>query len=223
MMKKILKFFGDNLFAGIVVILPVTVTIFIIRFLVVSLNNIMLNPLALRLRPYLLHEAQRLFLAKIAVFAAAILLIIFIGLMTRIIIIRRTFSFFEKFLYKLPMINKVYGAIKEISSAFLGDKRSGFKKAVLIEYPRKGIYAMGFVTSEAKGHIQSSAGIGDLLTIYIPTTPNPTSGLFVMIKKEDVIPLDLSVEEAFKVVISAGAIDLPHKKKRVGSSEHTEV
>ncbi len=114
--------------SGIVVILPITVTVFIIRFFVVSLNSIMLNPLAIRLKPYLLQEEQRLFLAKAVVFIAAILIIILIGIMTRIIIVRKTFSFFEKFLYKLPMVNKIYGAIKEISKAFLGNKKVGLRR-----------------------------------------------------------------------------------------------
>ncbi len=206
MIKKIMRFLGDNFFAGIVVILPITVTAVIIRFLVVSLNSIMLNPLALRLSPYLLQEQQRLFFAKAVVFIAAFLIIILIGLMTRVIIVRRTFSFFEKFLYKLPMVNKVYGALKEISNALFSSKKSSFKKVILAEYPRKGVYTIGFITSESKGILQDSAGEQDLISVYIPTTPNPTSGLFVLLNKNEVKPLQLSVEEAFKVVISAGAI-----------------
>ena len=212
MFRKVMHFLEKNLFAGIIVILPITVTIFIIRFFVVSLNSIMLNPLAIRLKPYLLQEEQRLFLAKAVVFIAALLIIIFIGIMTRIIIVRKTFSFFEKFLYKLPMVNKIYGAIKEISKAFLGNKKSGFKKVVLVEYPRKGIYTIGFVTSESMIAFSVSEDSRDLVSIYIPTTPNPTSGLFIMVPKGEVKALDMSVEEALKVVISAGAIAPPNRE-----------
>ena len=212
MFRKVMHFLEKNLFAGIVVILPITVTAFIIRFFVVSLNSIMLNPLAIRLKPYLLQEEQRLFLAKVVVFIAALLIIIFIGIMTRIIIVRKTFSFFEKFLYKLPMVNKIYGAIKEISKAFLGNKKSGFKKVVLVEYPRKGIYTIGFVTSESMIAFSVSEDSRDLVSIYIPTTPNPTSGLFIMVPRGDVKALDMSVEEALKVVISAGAIAPPSRE-----------
>ncbi len=211
MIKKIMRFLGDNFLAGIVVILPITVTVVIIRFLVVSLNSIMLNPLALRLRPYLLQEQQRLFFAKAIVFVAALVIVILIGLMTRVIIVRRTFSFFEKFLYKLPMVNKVYGALKEISNALFSRKTNSFKKVILAEYPRKGVYTIGFITSESKGILQDSAGEPDLISVYIPTTPNPTSGLFVLLNKNELKPLELSVEEAFKVVISAGAITPPSR------------
>ena len=212
MSKRVMLFLEKNLFAGIIVILPITVTVFIIRFFVVSLNSVMLNPLAIRLKPYLLQEEQRLFLAKVVVFIAALLIIIFIGIMTRIIIVRKTFSFFEKFLYKLPMVNKIYGAIKEISKAFLGNKKSGFKKVVLVEYPRKGIYTIGFVTSESMIAFSVSEDSRDLVSIYIPTTPNPTSGLFIMVPRGEVKALDMSVEEALKVVISAGAIAPPNRE-----------
>ena len=212
MSKRVMLFLEKNFFAGIIVILPITVTVFIIRFFVVSLNSVMLNPLAIRLKPYLLQEEQRLFLAKVVVFIAALLIIIFIGIMTRIIIVRKTFSFFEKFLYKLPMVNKIYGAIKEISKAFLGNKKSGFKKVVLVEYPRKGIYTIGFVTSESMIAFSVSEDSRDLVSIYIPTTPNPTSGLFIMVPRGDVKALDMSVEEALKVVISAGAIAPPSRE-----------
>lgn len=211
MIKRIFRFFWDNLIAGIVVILPIAVTVLIVRFLVIKVNSIMLNPLLLKLSPFLPQEEHRLLLAKTSIFLSVISIIIFIGLMTRVIIIRRTFSFLERLLYKLPMVNKIYGTTKEISNAFLGNKKSAFERVVLIEYPRKGVYALGFVTSETRGRLRESAGGEELINIYVPTTPNPTSGLFVLLKKQDVIPLDMSVEEALKVVISAGVITPPHK------------
>jgi len=218
MLKKILRFLGDNFIAGIIVILPLTVTAFIIRFFVISLNAIMLNPLAKGLRTYPLYEDQRLFLAKALIFLAVVLLIALVGLMTRVIIVRKFFAFFENILLKLPMINKVYGSIKVISGAFLGKRKSGFKKVVLVEYPRKGIYTLGFVTSEAKGEFQEAAHNPDLISIYVPTTPNPTSGYFVLLNRNEVIPLDISVEEALKVVISAGAIAPTYKSKTISDS-----
>ena len=215
MTKKILRFLGDNFIAGILVILPVTITAFIIRFFVISLNAIMLNPLAKGLKTYPLYEDQRLFLAKSLIFLAVVLLIAFVGLMTRVIIVRKFFVFFENILLRLPMINKVYGAIKEISRAFLGKKKSGFKKVVLVEYPRKGIYTLGFVTSEDKWKIRQFPDSKDMISVYVPTTPNPTSGLFILLNKDEVISLDMSVEDALKVIISAGAISPFNCQKKV--------
>jgi uncharacterized membrane protein len=215
MFKKILKFLRDNFIAGIIVILPVTFTVFIIRFFVISLNSLMLNPLTKGLRSYPLYEDQRMFLAKTVVFLAVVLLIVLVGLMTRIIIIRKFFGFFERILLRLPMVNKIYSSIKEISSAVLGKRKSEFKKVVLVEYPRKGLYAIGFVTSDSKGSFQEALGDPDVISIYVPTTPNPTSGYFVLLNKREVMPLDISVEEALRVVISAGVVapsSLKHKK-----------
>jgi len=215
MIKKTLRFFWDNLIAGIAVILPIAVTWFIFMFLANMVNSVMLNPLIAKLSAYSPYEEQRVILAKTAIFVCVVSIIMFIGLMTRVIIVRRTFSFFERVLLKLPMVNKIYGATREISNAFLGNKKSSFQKVVLIEYPRKGVYTLGFVTSEAKGALQETISGGDLMSIYVPTTPNPTSGLFVMMKKDDVMQLDISVEDALKAVISAGAINPPHKNKNV--------
>jgi uncharacterized membrane protein len=218
MLKKSLNFLRDNFLAGIIVILPITITVFIIRFFVVSLNAIMLNPLTIGLKRYPLYEDQRLFLAKALIFIAVVLIIALAGLMTRVIIVRRFFTFFENILLRLPMINKVYGSIKEISSAFLGKRKSGFKKVVLVEYPRKGIYTLGFVTSESSGEFQDAANDPDLISVYVPTTPNPTSGLFILINRHEVTPLEMSVEEALKVVISAGAIAPARKANKLSDN-----
>jgi uncharacterized membrane protein len=195
----------------------------IIRYLVVKLNSVMLEPLAIKLRPLFLQETQRFMLAKSVVVFAVITVIVLIGVMTRMLIFRKTFLFFEKILYKLPMVNKIYGALKEISNAFLGKKKGGFQKVVMVEYPRKGIYTLGFVTSEAKGELQSAVEGKDLINIYVPTTPNPTSGMFVLFNKNDVIPLDINVEEALKVVISAGAISPLHRNKTKDLDGNTKV
>lgn len=218
MLKKTLKFLRDNFIAGIIVILPLTITAFIIRFFVVSLNAIMLTPLTKGLKPYPLYEDQRMFLAKTVVFIAVLLFIVFVGLMTRVIVVRKFFAFFEAILLKLPMVNKIYGAIKEISNSLFGRRKSNFKKVVLIEYPRKGIYIVGFVTSESPESFQNVINEPDLISVYCPTTPNPTSGYFVLISSKEAIPLDISVEEALRVVISAGVISPAVKIKKSSES-----
>jgi uncharacterized membrane protein len=223
MSKKILKFLWDNFITGITVIIPLGVTVLVVRFIVLKLNNILLNPIVLRLRPYMLQEEHRLFLAKCLIFIISIMLIIFIGLMTRIIAIRRFFSYIEKFLYKLPLVNKIYGIVKQIRDVFLSGKKSGFQRVVLVEYPRKGLYAIGFITTEEKGQLDDSVAGEDCVNVYIPTTPNPTTGVFVLVKKSEVIQTDISVEDALKVIISAGAIVPPHKDKAKVNSAHTAV
>lgn len=223
MQKKIVRIIGDNFLAGILVTLPILLTIIIIRFLVLYVNNLMLNPLLLRLKPFFVGEELRLFFAKVLIFIIVIIFIIVVGIMTRVIFVRRTFLFFEKFLYKLPMINKVYGVIKEISYAFLGNNKSSFQQVVLIEYPRKGVFTIGFVTSSrAAVSFIEAIGADDIVSVYVPTTPNPTSGLFIIVKECEIIPLDISVEDALKVVISAGVIKPVKKNKAMADSGNTK-
>ena len=110
-------------------------------------------------------------------------------------------------------MNKIYKAIDQISQAFFSDKREIFKKTVLVEYPRKGMYSIGFYTQDTHGPVQDALP-EDVISIFLPSTPNPTTGFLLFVPKKDVITLDLSVEEALKLVISAGAIvpNIPSSK-----------
>jgi uncharacterized membrane protein len=218
MFKKILRFIRDNFIAGIIVILPLTITAFIIRFFVISLNAIMLNPLTKGLKTYPLYEDQRMFLAKTVVFIAVLFFIVILGLMTRVLVVRKFFAFFESILLKLPMVSKIYGALKEISNTLFGKRKSNFKKVVLLEYPRKGVYIVGFVTSESTEIFQNAINEPDLISVYCPTTPNPTSGYFVLINRKEAIPLDISIEEALRVIISAGVVSPAVKIKKTADN-----
>lgn len=205
MIKKFLRTIRGNFIAGVLVILPVILTVAIIRFFIIKLNVALLTPLLSYLGNYLPEEEPRVILAKTLIFIVVICVITLIGLMTRIFFIRRTFSFLESFLFRLPMVNKVYGTIKQISSAFLGKRKGVFKRVILIEYPRKGIYSIAFVTSELSNEPSSKIG-KELVSAYVPTTPNPTSGMFLLIPREEITALDMKVEEGLKMVISSGVI-----------------
>ena len=104
------------------------------------------------------------------------------------------------------MVNKIYGSVKEISNAFLGKKKNLFKRVVLIEYPRKGIYSVAFITAEPEDFEPSEKVSKKLLNAYVPTTPNPTSGIFLLLPENETTPLDMSVEDAIKMVISSGLL-----------------
>ena len=198
----------NNFITGVAIIFPVAITIIIIRYLVLNINRLILNPLLmiLNLNPYLTEHAR--YIAKALVFFIVIILISFIGWTANIIFLRKFFSFGEKLIIKLPMIGKIYSSTKEIGSAFLGHGKAFFKRVVLIEYPRKGIYSIGFVTGEAKGAIRSKVD-KELVNVFVPTTPNPTSGIFLLVPREDVGFLEMSVEEGFKLVVSSGTLIPP--------------
>jgi uncharacterized membrane protein len=144
-------------------------------------------------------------------FITMIVLILLVGLLTRNLVGRLFFGWVENFLSSLPFVRSVYSAIKDLVGAFVtgGSKSKTFREVVMTEYPRKGLYCIGFVTNE----MTYDAGKGkriDFLNVYIPNPPNPTSGVLVMIPKREAIHLDLTIEEGLKLVLSGGIV-LPEK------------
>ncbi len=194
----------DNFIAGIAVILPVVITVWLLSILCTAINDNVLNPLIRYFKPYITSGYLE-YAARTVVFLLLILIIVLMGMATRIIFIRKFFSAGEKIFFKIPMIGKVYVAIKQMSKAFLGDRKGVFKEPVLIEYPRKGVYSIAFLTSEAKGEIQHKTQ-KRLVNVFVPTTPNPTSGILLLTPEDEIIRLNMSVEEAMKLVISGGVV-----------------
>jgi uncharacterized membrane protein len=194
----------DNFIAGIAVILPVAITWWLLIALYNAVNDGILNPLLKTLRPYLTNIYLE-YGARTLIFLILLAIVSLIGLATRILFIRKVFSKGERIFFKIPMVGKVYVTIKQMSRAFLGDRKGIFKAPVLVEYPRKGIYSIGFLTSDSKGEIQNKTE-KKLINIFIPTTPNPTSGILLMVPQDEVIALNMNVEEAMKLVISGGIV-----------------
>lgn len=112
----------------------------------------------------------------------------------------------EWIVYKMPLISSVYSVLKQIFETFFSTKNQAFSKVVLLEYPRKGIWILGLVSSETKGEVNERMGI-EMLNVFIPTTPNPTSGFLIFVPKEDTVELDMSVEEGLKFIISGGLVE----------------
>ena len=196
----------NNFLTGVAIILPLAITTVIIRYLVIKINSSILNPVVelLNLMPELSHYS--VIIAKTLAFFIVIFLISFIGWAANIIFLRKLFSFGERLFVKVPMVGKIYSVTKEIGSAFLGRRdKAFFKKVILIEYPRKGLFSIAFVTSEREGLIKSPAG-KNLISVFVPTTPNPTSGIFLLVPKNEVKFLEMSVEEGLKIVVSSGTI-----------------
>ena len=197
----------NNFFAGIAVALPLVITIFILRFIVIITNNLVLNPSLEFFKKHLPASGviYLAYLIKGLVLLAILGLITLVGLATRNIIIRRFFSFWERLLYRIPVVNKVYLAIRQISNAFLVRDKSLLQRVVLLEYPRRGIYSIGFVTSEKYRQIQEKIS-KNIVNVFVPTAPNPTSGVLLLAPREELIDLDLSIEEGLKLVISVGSV-----------------
>jgi uncharacterized membrane protein len=143
-------------------------------------------------------------------FVTMIALILLLGLLTRNLVGRLFFAWVENLLRTIPFVRSVYSAIKDLVGAFVtGGKSRTFREVVMTEYPRKGLYCIGFVTNEMS-YAADDGSLVDFLNVYIPNPPNPTSGFLVLIPKVEAIHLDLTIEEGLKLVLSGGIV-LPEK------------
>jgi len=134
-----------------------------------------------------------------------ILVIVITGALVSNFIGRKLLELWEKLLNRIPGFRGIYKALKQLSDTVLSTSGDSFKKAVLVEYPRKGMWTIAFQTGNYHGEVEKKIG-EEIINIYVPTTPNPTSGFFIMLPKDDVIELDMSVDEAFKLIISTGVV-----------------
>lgn len=132
--------------------------------------------------------------------------VILVGLFATNIIGRRIIQFGENILLKIPLFRNIYISIKQVLEALFTSNKDSFKKVVMFEYPRRGLYQIGFITKETSTYIESLTG-KELYNIFLPTTPNPTSGMFIMVPKDQIYVLDLSIEAALKLIISGGIIN----------------
>ncbi len=136
---------------------------------------------------------------------------IIIGWIAKGLIGRSLLRYGESVVNRMPVVRSIYSGIKQISETVFAQTERSFEKACLIEYPRRGIWAIGFISTTAKGEIDRRYSDGGLMSVFLPTTPNPTSGFLLFVPKEDIIELEMSVEDAAKLVISAGLV-YPNEK-----------
>jgi uncharacterized membrane protein len=140
-----------------------------------------------------------------------ILVLTLIGALTAGLLGRWLVHTGERILNRMPVIRSFYSATKQIFQTVLAQKSNAFREAVLVEYPRRGIWAIAFITGTTQGEVQNLTE-QETVNIFLPTTPNPTSGFLLFVPKEDVVPLDMSVEDAIKMVISGGIVTPPDKR-----------
>ena len=142
------------------------------------------------------------------------IMLTFIGFLTAGLIGRYIIKLGERIIARLPIIRSVYGALKQIFETVLKTSSKSFREVVLIEYPRKGIWAIGFITGDTKGEVQTSLK-EEIVNVFLPTTPNPTSGFLLFVPRKDLKVLNMNVEEGIKMVISGGIVTPKFKKKYI--------
>ncbi len=188
------------LIAGLLVWLPLAATVFIIRMVIGLLDKTMLL-----LPPEYRPEALVGFAIPGMGLVLSIIILIVTGMLAANLIGRRLVDSWESILGRIPLVRSIYNAFKQISSTLLDSTGKSFRKVVLVEYPKEGIWSLGFLTNE---HVEvDTPSVTDEMTaVFIPTTPNPTSGFLVVMAKDAVNELDMTVEEGFKFIISVGVI-----------------
>jgi len=192
--RSILARFRNYFIAGVVVLIPIGITIYSTIFIVSISSKIL--PKEINPNHYLPYNIPGLEIL-IAVF-----LITFIGWLSLSFLGKRLLYVFDNILKKIPILRTIYSAIVQMTETFSKTDKSK-KNVVLVEYPRKGSWAVGFATKENTGEISNKTN-KKLINVFVPTTPNPTSGFLLMFPKEEVIYLDLTFEEASKFIVSAG-------------------
>lgn len=192
--------FRKWLFAGLLVLAPLGITVWVLEWVVSTLDQ------TLRILPASWQPDQWLGLhipGLGVIFALAVVLAI--GALTSNFIGNQLLSWWNALLHRIPVVRSIYSGVKQVSDTLFSEKGNAFRQAVLVQWPREGMWTIGFVTGVPGGDLLNHLR-GEYLSVYVPTTPNPTGGYFVMIKASDCIVLDMNVDEALTYVISMGVI-----------------
>jgi uncharacterized membrane protein len=210
MMRRLRGYF----LAGILVTMPLAVTFAVASWFIIFVDSkiVPMIPQAWNPDTYIKdHTGFEIGLPGLGV-VVLMIAITLIGALTAGFIGRFVIRTGETVLARMPVIRSIYSAIKQILETVLQQQSQAFRQAVLIEYPRRGIWAIGFITGETEGEVQNMT-TEEVVNVFLPTTPNPTSGFLLFVPRDDLVNLDMSVEEAVKMVISGGIVTPPDRRE----------
>ena len=189
------------LFAGLLVIAPLAITLWVLQWIVGTLDQtLLILPGA--------WQPEHLIGFRIpglgVLLALAILLLV--GAVTSNFIGRKVVEWGDAVLHRIPVVRSIYSSVKQVSDTLFSPGGNAFRTAVLVQWPRPGVWTIAFVTGSPGGDVAAQLGGGDYVSVYVPTTPNPTGGYFVMLRRDDCVELRMSVDEALRYVISMGVV-----------------
>ncbi len=206
---------------GLLVLVPVVITFWVLSSLIQTMDQ------SLLLLPEQWRPQQLFGFSMVGLGAILTIVIIFVtGLIATNIFGQQLILVWEAMLSRVPVVKSIYASVKQVSDTIFSDSGNAFRKALLIEFPRKGSWTIAFLTGEPGGDVSNHLQ-GDYVSVYVPTTPNPTGGYFLMIEKNEVIELDMSVDQALKYIISMGTV-VPEiksvvKAKAVAKAKQTKT
>lgn len=204
-------------FAGLLVVGPIALTFMVVQWIVTGLDSFLADLLPAALHPDRLLGFHVPGLGLIG----GVIIILLAGILAANYLGNKLFVYSERLLYRIPLVKIIYTLFRQVADSTLGKQRKGFRQVVLIEYPRRDIWSVGFVTGIPEGEVQQLTS-KRVINVFVPTTPNPTSGFYLLVPEEDIIPLAMTVDEAFKLVISGGMVT-PKGKKEAARSKAEET
>ena len=209
---------------GIVVIAPVALTIWLIWSVIGWFDGLVLPFVPDAYRPEKILNTFFGYDLKLNIRGVGVVVFLvfatLVGWLAKGLIGRSFIKYAENLVNRMPVVRSFYSGIKQIAETVFAQQERSFEKACMIEYPRKGIWAIGFISTTAKGEIaERNSSKGSMVSVFVPTTPNPTSGFLLFFPKADIVELDMSIEDAAKLVISAGLVYPPTKITKSKSSD----
>jgi uncharacterized membrane protein len=193
---------------GLLIWVPLVITLWVLNLLVSTMDQtLLLVPAALRTEAWLGVHIPGLGVLL------TVLIVFLTGLFAANIIGQRLVGFWEGVLARIPVVNSIYNGVKQVSDTLFSPSGQAFRKALLVQWPREGMWTIAFLTGTPGGDVANHLP-GDYLSIYVPTTPNPTGGYFVIVRRSDVIELDMSVDAALKYIVSMGVV-APNGARRI--------
>ena len=206
---------------GIIIALPIAVTIFVFMFLIRNIgtpvSQLLFVPVFRNLDASLPHSGLGKILLDIISTLIVLLIITALGVISKFFAARWIINASEGAIQKIPAVGVVYRTVKQIVDTFSKQNKAVFQAVVLVEFPLAGTYAVGFVTSKTQGEIQDRTG-EVVVNVFVPTTPNPTSGFLIMVPQNKMTYLDMTVGEAMKLIISGGAV-VPERRPKIETKE----
>ncbi len=192
---------------GLLVLVPLAITLWVLNLIVGTLDQ------SLRLLPPNWRPESVIGFYLPGFGTVLTLVIIFVtGVITQNFIGNRLVKLWELLLQRIPVVSSIYSSVKQVSDTLLSSSGNAFRKALLIEYPRAGVWTIAFQTGVPGGDVRNHLK-GEYVSVYVPTTPNPTSGFFLILRREDTVELDMSVDEALKYIVSMGVVAPPAASK----------
>ncbi|MBK1674605.1 hypothetical protein CKO35_15165 [Ectothiorhodospira shaposhnikovii] len=192
--------FRRYLIAGLVVWVPLITTVVVIKFIVEMMDRTLLL-----LPPPWRPENLLGFTIPGFGIVVALVIVFLTGLVVANLVGRKLVDLWEAILARIPLVSTIYSAVKQVMETLFGAGGDSFRKVLLIEYPRKGVWTLGFQTGSGMGEVQARTE-RQVVSVFVPTTPNPTSGFIILVPKEEVMELDMSVEDGLKFVMSLGVV-----------------